>query len=87
MKCPRCQNEDREYFYKGSKGWICRKCIQFKRQCIEEEVMEKEITEIRENANEYTLNYPLTATQKDIASMSYGYPVARCIHRCSMWCR
>lgn len=67
MKCPRCQNEDREYFYKGSKGWICRKCIQFKRQCIEEEVMEKEITEIRENANEYTLNYPLTAIQKKIS--------------------
>lgn len=67
MRCPRCQNEDKEYFYKGSKGWICRKCIKFKRQCIEDELQAISMNEIQEKAYDYTLNYPLTEAQKKIS--------------------
>ena len=38
MKCLRCNNEDPTYFYKGSKGYYCRKCIRFSRVLLEEEL-------------------------------------------------
>lgn len=62
MKCPRCLNQDKTYFYKGSKGWLCRRCIQFKRQLIEEEKIEIN-DEINQDSHEYTLKYPLTKAQ------------------------
>ncbi len=66
MKCPRCLNEDRRYFYKGSKGWYCRKCIGFGRALIQEEREAKKLQEIEVGSEEYTLQYPLTEKQKEI---------------------
>jgi competence protein ComFA len=67
MQCPRCKNEEEKYFYLGSKGWICRRCIQFKRQLIEENLADKELEDIRDSADEYMLKYPLTPKQKSIS--------------------
>jgi len=67
MKCPRCLNEDPAYFYHGSKGWYCRKCISFGRAMIQEEQEPVSLNEIRENSEEYILKYPLTVKQKEIS--------------------
>jgi competence protein ComFA len=37
MQCPRCLNTDEEYFYRGSRGWYCRRCIPFGRVMLEED--------------------------------------------------
>lgn len=67
MKCPRCLNEDSAYFYHGSKGWYCRKCISFGRAMIEEEQEPVSLNENKENSEEYILKYPLTRKQKEIS--------------------
>ncbi len=66
MQCPRCLNRDPRFFYQGSKGWYCRKCVQFKRICIEEERRQKEDILIRADSRIY-LKYPLTKAQKEIS--------------------
>lgn len=68
MKCKRCLNEDPEWFYLGSKGWYCRKCISFGRILIEEDLEAQHVLEIQDNAEEYTLKYPLTKQQVKIAA-------------------
>ena len=67
MQCPRCRNTDPEYFYRGSKGWYCRRCVMFQRAMIEEEENEAELAEVQEGSEEYTLQYPLTPKQKEIS--------------------
>ncbi len=67
MRCPRCQNESKQYFYKGSKGWMCRRCVQFKRQLIQEEDQLREQKELREDCEEYMLKYTLTPAQTEIS--------------------
>lgn len=67
MICPRCLNTDESYFYKGSKGWYCRKCISFKRVMIEESMEDEQLAGIKEGADVYTLKYPLTEKQLDIS--------------------
>ena len=66
MQCPRCKNEDPSWFYHGSKGWYCRRCIAFKRILVCEEM---EIVENREEVREFDLHldYPLTEKQKEIS--------------------
>lgn len=66
MKCPRCLNEDRRYFYKGSKGWYCRKCISFKRVLIKEEIEVQDYA-ISDVEVKIELKYELTPHQKKIA--------------------
>ena len=66
MKCARCKNEDPSWFYKGSKGWYCRRCISFSRVLIEEEMKPIELEEIREGSEEYVLAYPLSEAQERI---------------------
>lgn len=68
MQCPRCKNKDKKYFYKSSKGWICRRCIQFKRVLIEEELGRNEVECSGDDVSEYTLRYPLTPKQKEISA-------------------
>lgn len=62
MECPRCQNKDPTYFYLGSNGYYCRKCIGFKRILIEDELdpYEYEVSDDRFN---YSFNYSLTDKQ------------------------
>ena len=67
MKCPRCLNTDPAYFYHGSKGWYCRRCIQFSRVLLEEEKNPVSLSTIPEHAEEYTLKYPLTKDQSRIS--------------------
>ena len=63
MRCPRCLNEDKEYFYKGSKGWYCRKCVRFSRILLQEE-LESFDYEIGTDVDEYRFAYELTDAQK-----------------------
>lgn len=70
MKCPRCGNTDPSWFYHGSKGWYCRKCISFGRALIEEELKSAGVQQPGEHSEEYTLPYPLTPKQKEIAMLA-----------------
>ena len=67
MKCPRCLNTDRSYFYKGSRGWYCRRCISFGRVMLEEETEAVSLKPVSEGSSEYVLQYPLTEAQKRIS--------------------
>ena len=67
MQCKRCLNNDKNYFYLGSKGYYCRKCISFKRILIEEDLQAVEVTSINDDAQEYLLKYPLTPYQKMVS--------------------
>ena len=64
MKCLRCGNEDPAYFYKGSKGYYCRKCIRFSRILFEEEP-ETFDYELSQGCDEYKFEYELTKEQKE----------------------
>lgn len=67
MKCARCGNTDPSYFYHGSNGWYCRRCIRFGRIMLEEEMEPVEVEEIQDSAEEYQLLYPLTPQQQRIS--------------------
>ena len=67
MKCPRCLNEDPSYFFKGSKGWMCRMCISFKRILVEEELLPRKSDEIHEGSEVFSLPFALTEQQEAIA--------------------
>ena len=64
MKCPRCSNTDPAYFYKGSKGYYCRKCIRFSRVLLKEE-LEGFDYEVDPEASEYAFSYELSKDQKE----------------------
>lgn len=66
-KCPRCLNTDERYFYPGSKGWYCRKCVPFSRICLEESLQPVSLEKPLEGCEEYTLQFPLTPYQKEIS--------------------
>lgn len=63
MECKRCGNKDPSYFYKGAKGYYCRKCIKFSRALLEEDIAPMDY-EISQNVEEYELKYDLTNSQK-----------------------
>ncbi len=66
MKCPRCGNEDPKWFYLGSKGWYCRKCVKFRalelNNDFEESYPEPPIVDA-----EYSLRFKLTVYQKEVS--------------------
>ena len=64
MKCERCGNEDPAYFYKGSKGYYCRKCIRFSRVLLEEELAGFDY-EIAPAVEEYRFSFELSKEQKE----------------------
>jgi len=64
MECKRCGNKDPTYFYQGSSGLYCRKCVSFKRILLTEEI-ESQKYEIEENVANYNFKYPLTSFQKE----------------------
>ena len=76
MQCPRCGNTDSAWFYKGSKGHYCRRCIRFGRIMLEEEQEPVSLNEIADDVSEYVLKYPLTPAQKRI-----GHEAAEKIHQ------
>ena len=63
MECLRCGNKDPSYFYLGSKGYYCRKCVRFSRLLIDEDNQPLDY-EISEYAKLYQFNYELTDDQK-----------------------
>ena len=67
MRCPRCGNEDPSWFYLGSKGWYCRRCVGFSRRlaCEAEEPAVPELSEPLDP--QLRLDYPLTPNQKQIS--------------------
>lgn len=67
MKCPRCGNLQKSYFYKGSYGYYCRKCIGFGRLLLEEDETSLELQAIQEDCSEYTMQYPLTKFQEAVS--------------------
>ena len=66
MICSRCLNEDVSYFYNGSSGYYCRKCIKFKRKLLIEETTTPEVF-IEDDSYIYNLSYQLTDYQKIIS--------------------
>lgn len=66
MKCKRCLNEDPKYFYKGSNGYYCRKCVGFKRVLIEEEIEPFDYV-VDPKSFEYSFSYKLTKRQKQVS--------------------
>lgn len=66
MKCPRCNNSNKNLFFEGSKGIYCRACISFKRILIEEELKSSEHDELNINVS-INLDYKLTEFQENCA--------------------
>ena len=72
MKCSRCGNTQKSYFYKGSCGYYCRKCIGFGRLLLEEEINFK-LEDIHDDCSEYTMQYPLTKLQEAVSKECQQY--------------
>lgn len=68
VKCPRCLNEDPVWFWRGSRGWYCRRCVPFGRVLLEEEAQPADLQPVRDDCGEYTLAWPLTPAQEKIAA-------------------
>ena len=68
MRCPRCLNEDPRYFYLGSKGYYCRKCIAFNRALLNEP-LDSPTQEIRTELldADYQLTFDLTPKQQEVS--------------------
>lgn len=66
MRCKRCGNEDPTYFFKGHKGYYCRKCVTFKRILLEEEPIPAKYS-VKGDSGDYTFNYELTSFQKNVS--------------------
>ena len=62
MECLRCGNKDISLFYKGHRGYYCRRCIRFKRILLEQEPEPMDY-EISIGADEYKFSYELTKDQ------------------------
>lgn len=69
MQCPRCLNEDPRYFYLGSKGYYCRKCVAYKRVLIDESItsVDYQISTKLDDVD-YYLGFDLTNEQSDISA-------------------
>ncbi len=60
MRCSRCLNTDEKFFYRGSNGWYCRKCVKFQG----EDELDQQTNEVDP---EYYLNFSLTNKQAEIS--------------------
>lgn len=65
--CPRCLNEDPKYFYKGSKGVYCRRCIAYGRVLVDDTFGEEKEEVPLEVDAEYRLDFELTKEQKALS--------------------
>ncbi len=66
MECKRCGNTDLNYFYLGSKGYYCRKCVGFKRILLEDEISSIDY-DIGSYSSDYSFEYSLTPLQENIS--------------------
>lgn len=65
--CQRCGCSDPDYFYHGSKGIYCRRCVSFGRLMLEEESQPVSLRRPEERDGEYSLSFPLTPLQKKVS--------------------
>lgn len=63
MKCLRCGNENPKYFYDDQGTWYCRRCVQFGRVNVQEEVKRQTYQRKRHTCHPQ-LRYPLTPAQQ-----------------------
>ncbi|MEA5026793.1 MAG: helicase-related protein [Erysipelotrichaceae bacterium] len=68
MQCPRCLNEDPHYFYFGSTGYYCRKCVNFKRILLDDVPEASFYYDGRALDGEYQLAFNLTPAQLSISN-------------------
>ena len=68
MECRRCGNKDINYFYSGSKGYYCRKCIKFSRLLIEEDLNSFNY-DVNLGVEEYSFNFKLTKKKEKDSSI------------------
>lgn len=66
MICKRCGNKDPRYFYYGSKGYYCRKCVSFKRMLLEDDLNTFDYN-VSQDSYEHNFDYPLTVYQQEIS--------------------
>ncbi len=66
VECPRCKNKDNAYFFKLGNETYCRKCIQFSRVNISENLKKARLYYPARDS-EYALNFELSLKQKEIA--------------------
>ena len=72
MECIRCGNKDPTYFYLGSKGCYCRKCIKFSRILLEEELEPLDYI-VSNDASDYHFKYELTSFQKEASNKCLSF--------------
>ena len=72
MKCKRCGNTDDNYFYKGSRGYYCRKCVSFKRLLMDEDLKPFDY-DVSLGVESYSFNYSLTLSQLKASNKCLEY--------------
>ena len=66
MKCPRCKNTDNTYFFKVGNEVYCRKCIQFSRINVSEDMKVTKLSYPPLNTK-YALDFELSSKQKELS--------------------
>ena len=67
MKCPRCQNIDPKYFSNLNGRYYCRKCIQFGRVYVDEEIDYPPVNKI-DHEIDYHLKFKLVPSQQAVSN-------------------
>lgn len=65
MICPRCLNQEEEFFYRVNNQIYCRKCIQFSKTTIDQEI--QKVNMICDNQANYHLDFELSQAQAKIS--------------------
>ena len=68
MECPRCHNQDIQYFSKVNNHYYCRKCIQFDRVFVDVTHQIKQRIYQNDKKVTYKLPFDLSSQQKEISS-------------------
>lgn len=65
MKCKRCNNSDKDKFYKWNGSWYCRNCIRFGKVEVDQEIIPPDLTTNQIDTS-YALDYELTNEQQEL---------------------
>ena len=66
MKCPRCGNQDKRYFYQLDGNYYCRKCVNYSRVFVHESLDAKDAETICYDSS-YHLKFSLSNKQQEIS--------------------
>lgn len=79
MECKRCGNRDPNFFYLGSRGYYCRKCVRFKRILLDEEgeelLYDIDTSHFKSELSFNLTNYQLKASSDICKYINSGYDV------------